>query len=158
MLINIFQDYFYSIFRGGKTYVYDVEAFALYKMSQSLSGKDQVNFLKQLNKLNFVQRAPSGKVVALYQSSDTYFKSWGEMLIENKQENLLAFEIKVSGDICPKRNLILSIYFHQGRISSIEYKSDVKWPNIQEKIRLKGMIWQNYKEPKINVLSSKLFF
>ncbi len=157
MLVDGLKDCFYNIFRGGKTYIYDVEAFALYKMFESLREPDKANFLKQLKRLNFVQRSPDGKIVALYQASDTYFKTWDEMLIENKHENLLVFQIKVSGDICPKKSLILGIYFHKGRISSIEYKRSMEWPNTQGKIRLENFSWQDYKEPKLNVDSCESF-
>lgn len=157
MLVNALKDFFYDVFRGGKTYIYDIEAFALSKLFQSLAEPDKSNFLRQLIRLNFVQRSPDGKIVALYQSSDTYFKSWDEILIKNRQENMLAFRINISGELCPKRSLVIEIYFHQGRISSIEYKGAMEWPSTQEKIRLENFLWQDYKEPDVNVLSSELF-
>lgn len=121
------------------------------------AGDDKKNYLQQLNRLDFVQRSPNGKIVALFQGNDTYFKSWQDCLLKNKSENLLAFQVTLSGDDCPKKSLKVCVYFHQGRIASIEYKHKIEWPRNQSKVRLDEIDWLHYEKPEVSVISSELF-
>ena len=121
-----------------------------------LNGSDKKNFLQQLNKLDFVQRSPDGKIVALYESRDTYFKFWGDILLTNKMGNFLAYKIKLSGDVCPKKNLTVEVFFHKGRISSIEYKEKMAWPKTQKKVPLVNLDWSVCDDDALTIISSEL--
>ena len=121
-----------------------------------LNGSDRKNFLQQLNKLDLVQRSPNGKIVALYESRDTYFKSWGNILLTNKRGGVLAYKIKLSGDVCPKKNLTVEVFFHKGRISSIEYKGKMAWPKTQKKVRLVNLDWSVCDDDALTIISSEL--
>lgn len=148
----------YEIFHGGKTYIYDIEAFILSVMLKNLQEPDQARFLLQLKKLDLVQRSPDNKIVALYEASDTYFERWQDVLLENKQKNFMAFRIKLTGNKCPLKNVIAEIYFHEGRISSIEYRDKVKWSKDQEKKLLSGLDWINTSNSnEFEIIKSELF-
>lgn len=130
--------------------------FALHKMLMSLDEIDKKIFYQQLKRLDLVQRSPNGKIVALFQRKDTYFRRWNEILLSNRSENYLAYRIKVSGDICPKKNLMIEVFTHQGRISSIEFKSKMAWPKGQEKVPLGELDWMAFELKDINVISAEL--
>ena len=102
-------------------------------MLNSLNENNKYNFLQQLNKLNLLQRSPNGKIVSLFESRDTYFKFWGDILLDNTSKYLLAYKMKVSGDACPKRDLTVEISVHKGRIATIGHKGKTAWPKTQKK-------------------------
>ena len=133
MIFNVLRRVWSKLIHSGKTYLYDLEVFALKNMLICFDGSDRKNFLQQLNKLDLVQRSPYGKIVSLFESRDTYFKSWGDILLDNKSNYLLAYKMKVSGDTCPKKNLTVEILVHKGRIGTIEYKGKMAWPKRQKK-------------------------
>lgn len=153
---SIIGGLWYRLIHGGGRSLYDVEAFALQKMLGSLREAERKNMLLQLERIDLVQRSPNGKIVALYQASDGHFKSWGEILLKNKDPNLLAFCIKLTGDDCPRKDLTLDVYFHEGHISSIEYRSEVRWPENQGRVSLGGFDWLNYSGTNVSVVSSEL--
>ena len=128
MISDVLRSAWSRLIHSGKTYLYDLEVFALKNMLIFLDGSDRKNFLQQLNKLDFVQRSPDGKIVSLFESRDTYFKSWGDILLDNKSKYLLAYKMKVSGDACPKKSLTVEIFVHKGRIGTVEYKRKMSWP------------------------------
>ena len=133
MISGVLRNIWYELVYGGKTYLYDLEVFALKNMLICLNGSDRKDFLQQLNKLDFVQRSPDSKIVSLFESRDTYFKFWGDILLDNTSKYLLAYKMKVSGDACPKRDLTVEISVHKGRIATIGHKGKTAWPKTQKK-------------------------
>jgi len=156
MISGVLRSVWSRLIHSGKTYLYDLEVFALKNMLICLSGSDRKNFLQQLNKLNSVQRSPNGKIVSLFESRDTYFKSWGDILLDNKSNYLLAYEMKVSGNTCPKRHLTVEIFVHKGRIGTIEYKGKMVWPKTQKKVPLVDVDWSVCDDDELKIISSKL--
>ncbi|WP_339339737.1 hypothetical protein [uncultured Oceanicoccus sp.] len=156
MISDVLRSAWSRLIHSGKTYLYDLEVFALKNMLIFLDGSDRKNFLQQLNKLDLVQRSPDGKIVALYESRDAYFKFWGDILLTNKMGGFLAYKIKLTGDVCPKKNLTVEVFFHKGRISSIEYKGKMAWPKTQKKVRLVNLDWSVCDDGALTIISSEL--
>lgn len=134
----------YGLVLGGDPALYNLEVDLLKTLYHAMPEQDKPLFNQQLNRLDLVQRSPDNKVVALYQAKDSYFSTWDDILISNKAENFKIFQASASGTQCPKSRLVAMVFFHQGRISSIEYKSKIDWPDNFVKSDLSDIDWDKH--------------
>ncbi|MEX2962243.1 hypothetical protein [Microbulbifer sp. TYP-18] len=157
MIRDFLRSIWYELVHGGETYLYDLEVVVLKNMLASMEGANKDCFLQQLNRLDLIQRSPDGRIVTLFEARDTYFKSWDNILLDNKKDYFLAYKAKVSGDICPKNSLTIEVFFHRGRIGTIEYKRKMEWPVGQKKIQLRKIDWLFNKGGELNIENFELF-
>ena len=140
---------------GGGIYVLDVEAFALGRLFALLPREDQTAFSQQLLRIDLAQRCPDQTIVALYQYSDGYFKKWGDILIKNREKNkkLYSMIVKVDGI-----EVVMDIYFHRGRISSIEYPGATLKPREHGKVKFYDNLIESIKTlPDFEFVKEELF-
>lgn len=82
---------------------------------------------KQLNSFDYIERGPQGMVSAFHSLSDPDYKTWERFVFKRKDSGLKVFEgilFSNIGDLAYESRF--SIYIHQGRLSTIEFKSPPK--------------------------------
>ncbi|KGD61405.1 hypothetical protein Y5S_03743 [Alcanivorax nanhaiticus] len=82
---------------------------------------------RQLNSFDYIERGPQGMVSAFHSLSDPDYKAWENFLFKRKDSGLKVFQgilLSNIGDLAYESGF--SIYIHQGRLSTIEFKSPPK--------------------------------
>jgi hypothetical protein len=125
MVFNFLSISFYRCF--GKNKLRSYEKICINAWKKTLDEESQIKLKQQLKKIDLVQRQANELKTVFYCVKDPECKSWNEsFLFSIRDENLKVFSGELTGEIKNvKESVKFSIFLHKGRLSSIEFDSEL---------------------------------